>query len=352
MVVFRSCVRCRDGASGWRTGAGARRDGLARRDGCLAEARHTGRCVVSDAAGRAPVVFARSARRVKDAGCVDPVDPVGRPRLLLPCKALRSRGETASPSRQATRPSFLGKPFPKGGSTGSIGSTRSTVSASRVHPASTHGPSGIGERPRAAHQSSSSGPCVPVTALDLPDPACPECPGKRPFAECRRPDRLRPSGVRHMEVGERFFAVSPGHPVRADPLREDATRPGCGLRPRPPGTGCGANAVSQGETRLGDGTAGSGTCPVPPHRPRPTRGRIRARPDHSWEPRTHRCVRRAGCGRRTAPRAAGLDTAVGLVDEGHPGGLAVGDRPDPADRHARDAWSSRCAGSPGSRATA
>ena len=122
-----------------------------------------------------------------------------------------------------------------------------------------------------------------------------------------------------MEVGERFFAVSPGHPVRADPLREDATRPGCGLRPRPPGTGCGANAVSQGETRLGDGTAGSGTCPVPPHRPRPTRGRIRARPDHSWEPRTHRCVRRAGCGRRTAPRAAGLDTAVGLVDEGYPG---------------------------------
>ena len=264
--MFRSCVRCRDGASGWRTGAGARRDGLARRDGCLAEARHTGRCVVSDAAGRAPVVFARSARRVKDAGCVDPVDPVGRPRLLLPCKALRSRGEAASPSRQATRPSFLGKPFPKGGSTGStgsIGSTGSTVSASRVHPASTHGPSGIGERPRAAHQSSSSGPCVPVTALDLPDPACPECPGKRPFAECRRPDRLRPSGVRHMEVGERFFAVSPGHPVRADPLREDATRPGCGLRPRPPGTGCGANAVSQGETRLGDGTAGSGTCPVP-----------------------------------------------------------------------------------------
>ena len=150
-------MRCRDGASGWRTGAGARRDGLARRDGCLAEARHTGRCVVSDAAGRAPVIFARSAWRVKDAGCVDPVDPVGRPRLLLPCKALRSRGETASPSRQATRASFLGKPFPKGGSTGSIGSTGSTVSASRVHPASTHGPSGIGERPRAAHQSSLSG---------------------------------------------------------------------------------------------------------------------------------------------------------------------------------------------------
>ena len=35
--------------------------------------------------------------------------------------------------------------------------------------------------------------------------------------------------------------------------------------------------------------------------------------------------------------ATGLDTAVGLVDKGHPGSLVVGDRPDPADRHTRAA---------------
>ncbi|NBT25864.1 MAG: hypothetical protein EBT09_04800, partial [Actinobacteria bacterium] len=80
--------------------------------------------------------------------------------------------------------------------------------------------------------------------------------------------RSAPANARSLSAGDRTGCAHRVYgawrsAVRADPLREDATRPGCGLRPRPPGTGCGANAVSQGETRLGDGTAGSGTCPVP-----------------------------------------------------------------------------------------
>ena len=318
---------------------------------------------MSDAAGRAPVIFARSAWRVKDAGCVDPVDPVGRPRLLLPCKALRSRGETASPSRQATRPSFLGKPFPKGGSTGSIGSTRSTVSASRVHPASTHGPSGIGERPRAAHQSSLSGRWSgnPMPAHVFPS-------RRLTFLTPRA--RSAPANARSLSAGDRtgcahrvYGAWRSASGSSQSPPATPSGRIHCARTPpapvavsdrvrQAPGAVRTRSARVRPDWVMAPPEAARAPCPVPPHRPRPTRGRIRARPDHSWEPRTHRCVRRAGCGRRTAPRAAGLDTAVGLVDEGHPGGLAVGDRPDPADRHARDAWSSRCAGSPGSRATA
>ena len=43
-------------------------------------------------------------------------------------------------------------------------------------------------------------------------------------------------------------------------------------------------------------------------------------------------VRRPGISRADLDGATGLDTAVGLVDEGHPGSRGVGDRPYPAER--------------------
>ena len=48
-------------------------------------------------------------------------------------------------------------------------------------------------------------------------------------------------------------------------------------------------------------------------------------------------VRRTGISRADLDGATIQDTAVGLVDEGHPGSLVVGDRPYPADRHTRAA---------------
>ena len=48
-------------------------------------------------------------------------------------------------------------------------------------------------------------------------------------------------------------------------------------------------------------------------------------------------VRRPGISRADLDGVTVLDTAVGLVDEGHPGSLGIGDRPDPDDRHTRPA---------------
>ena len=47
--------------------------------------------------------------------------------------------------------------------------------------------------------------------------------------------------------------------------------------------------------------------------------------------------RRPGISRADLEGATVLDTAMGLVDEGHPGSRGVGDDPYPADRHTRAA---------------
>ena len=63
-------------------------------------------------------------------------------------------------------------------------------------------------------------------------------------------------------------------------------------------------------------------------------------------------VRRTGISRADLDGATVLDTAMGLVDEGHPGSRGVGDDPYPADRHTRADWLPRCTRSTESLATA